>query len=472
MLRVLVVDDDPTTSTLYAEALGRPGELEVESETDAEQADRRLAEGSFDLLLCDLQMPRLGGMGLLRRVRERDPDLPVLMITGHPSVETAVEALKLGAVDYLTKPVSLEELEATVDRLLVERRLRAEHSLLSRELEGTYRFGEMIGRSAAMRKVFATIEQVAPTDVDVLLQGETGTGKELVARALHQRSARRTERFVPVNCGAIPENLLESELFGHERGAFTGATARSIGLLEYAHGGAFFLDEVGELPSTLQAKLLRAVQERTIRRVGGRQEIPIDVRLIAATARDLRAAVAEGAFRDDLYYRLNVVTVRLPPLRERSEDLRPLAAHFVSRVAQEMNKVVTGFTGEALEVLEHYRWPGNVRELMNVCRRGVAMARGGTIGVETLPDEVVEQSTYRPHEDGGAAGYFELRERRVEAFEREYFSDLLRTHGGDVVAAAEEAQLPQGTLYRLLKKRGIRPKQFRRPRGVEEARRP
>ncbi len=310
-----------------------------------------------------------------------------------------------------------------------------------------------------MQRVFEIIQRVAPTDADVLILGETGTGKELVAHSIHARSKRSGGRFVPVDCGAIPDNLMESELFGHERGAFTGADARSPGLLELADKGTFFLDEVAELPLRLQAKLLRVLQERRVRRVGGKDEIPIDVRIIAATSRDLDVEMREKRFREDLYYRIHVARVELPALRDRRDDIPLLAERFLSRYGAGMGKPDAEFDAECLEVLQRYPWPGNVRELQNAIRRILALARSVQLSVDDLPDDIVVRSMDRGDSGGGA--FFELRAQRMASFEREYFSDVLHRHGGDVTAGAAEAGLPRGTFYRLLKKHDLVPSEFR-----------
>ncbi|RMG12749.1 MAG: sigma-54-dependent Fis family transcriptional regulator [Planctomycetota bacterium] len=459
--RILVVDDEEGMREVCSDTLEQLGDVEVVTEGDPLRAKTLLDEQSFDLMVTDIRMPGLSGVELLRHARERDPDLPVLMLTGFPSVETAVESMKLGAVDYVTKPFLPDELVANARRFLEARRLKEENELLRRQ-QRRGRFDELVGESEPMQRVFDVIERISGTDVDVLVRGETGTGKELVARALHQRSQRKDKRFVPVDCGAIPENLLESEFFGYERGAFTGANSRSIGLLEFADEGTLFLDELGELPILLQAKLLRTLQERKIRRLGGKQEISVDVRVVAATAQDLEKAVKEGTFRQDLYFRVDVVQIHLPPLRERGDDVRLLAQHFVERHAREMGKDVKGFTPEAMEVLLHYRWPGNVRELQNVVRRGLAMTRDDEIGVDVLPDRLVTTSGDRPR--GGSRkglGFFEQRAQRVAAFEREFLASLLRSHKGDVASAAKEAQVPRGTYYRLMKNHGLKASDFR-----------
>lgn len=462
MARILIVDDEQGMREVCSDSLEQIPDVDLVTCSDPKDAMRLLDEGEFDLLLTDIRMPGMTGVELLEHARKRDPELPVVMITGFPSVETAVASLKLGAVDYLTKPFLPDELVANVSRFLEERRLKSENRLLRQRLRGTSRFGSLIGESQPMQRVFELIERVASTDVDVLIQGETGTGKELVACALHERSRRSTERFVPVDCGAIPEALLESEFFGYEKGAFTGAQARTIGLLEYANKGTFFLDELGELPAQLQSKLLRALQEREIRRIGGKNQIPVDLRIVSATARDLASEVANGQFREDLFYRINVVQIALPPLRERGDDVLLLAEHFRERCGRELGKAVAGFDDEVLEVLRAYNWPGNVRELMNVIRRGIAMARTDRIAVDDLPDHLVlaaGRDVANP--DAPEPGFFDLRAKRLASFERDYLSSKLREHGGEVSAAATSAQIPRGTFYRLLKNHELKPSNFR-----------
>lgn len=460
--RILIVDDEEGMREVCSDSLEQIPDVTLVTCSDPKQALAHLADDDFDLLLTDIRMPGMTGVELLERARQHDPELPVIMITGFPSVETAVASLKLGAVDYLTKPFLPDELVANVTRFLEERRLRSENRLLRERLKGRSRFGSLIGQSPAMQRVFELIERVAETDVDVLIQGETGTGKELVACALHERSRRSSERFVPVDCGAIPEQLLESEFFGYEKGAFTGAQARTIGLLEYANKGTFFLDELGELPAQLQAKLLRALQQRQIRRLGGKSQIDVDLRIVSATARDLAAEVKSRQFREDLFYRINVVQIALPPLRERGDDVLLLADHFRERCGRELGKEVAGFQDEVLEVLRAYSWPGNVRELMNVIRRGIAMARGEKISLEDLPDHLVlAAGRDLPTPGGPEAGFFDLRAQRMASFERDYLSQKLQEHGGEVSAAAVAAQIPRGTFYRLLKNHDIKPADYR-----------
>lgn len=457
--RVLAVDDEPGMLEVCVDSLELLPETIVETESDSLKARERITAEHWDLLIMDVRMPNLGGVDLLRAARENDPNLMVLMITAFPSVDTAVESMKLGAADYITKPFRPEELCATVHSLLEQRRVRDENQLLRRRVEGYNRMGEMVGESAPMQRVFDTIEQIAPTDLDVLIIGETGTGKELVARTLHRLSNRHDQRFVPVDCGAIPEELLESEFFGHERGAFSGANTRSLGLLEFAHKGTFFLDEIGHLPPKLQVKLLRALQERRIRRLGANEEIEVDVRVVAATSLDLVEESRAERFRSDLYYRVNVGRIFLPPLRDRPEDVPLLVNQMIQSYAPDVGRNYVEITVEAMEVLQAYRWPGNARELQNVIRRSLVNARDGEIRVDDLPDEIVTAA----NKGSGRAleGFHGLREQQVNAFERRYLEELLRSHNGDVSNAAATARLPRGTLYRLLKKHGFDPASFR-----------
>ncbi|MBI2877183.1 MAG: sigma-54-dependent Fis family transcriptional regulator [Candidatus Tectomicrobia bacterium] len=457
--RILIVDDEEGILEVCADILRRLPDTEIILERQSRRAAERLSSESLDLLIADIRMPGIDGVELLRIARQHDPNLTVLMLTAFPTVETAVESMKLGAADYITKPFIPNDLLNTVRRLLEGKRLREEKHLLQRQVERAYSFGEIIGKSPAMQAVFETIRRVAETDADVLIVGETGTGKELVARSIHRQSQRQKGPFVPVDCGAIPENLLESEFFGYERGAFTGAHTRSLGLLEFANQGTFFLDEVTELPLRLQTKLLRVLQERKIRRVGGKQEIEIDIRIVAATNRDPAGEMRERRLREDLYYRINVARIDLPPLRERREDIPLLAEHFVREYAQKMGKNGIEIDPETLDLLMRYPWPGNVRELQNVLKRVLAMSSRPVLSLDDLPDEVVIQASDPAVVDRG--GFFRLREQRMAAFEKEYLASLLRSCLGDVSQAAREAQLPRGTLYRLLKKYELDPKDFR-----------
>lgn len=457
--RILVVDDEPGILEVCTDTLSIIADVEVEAEQNSSNAENRLAAEPFDLLVADIRMPGLNGIELLRSAREKNPDLVVLMLTAFPSVDTAVESMKLGAADYLTKPFQPDDLRNKVQRLLEEKRLREENRLLRRQVERAYRMGDMLGKSPSVQKIFHLVNQMAPTDIDVLILGESGTGKELVARNIHRQSRRKNQRFVPVDCSAIPETLMESEFFGHERGAFTGADERSMGLLEFANKGTFFLDEVGHLPAKLQAKLLRVLQERKIRRVGGKYEMEIDVRLIAATSLELEYEISQNRFRPDLYYRINVGRIEIPPLRDRGEDIALLTSCFFSQYADEMNFGQVEVEPEVYELFHQYHWPGNVRELQNIIKRTLAVTGGGKITADNLPDEIVIAAG---KETGSQkTGFFRLRKQHVADFERHYFSELLETTGGDVSKAAAQSHIPRGTFYRLLKKNNLDPDDYR-----------
>jgi DNA-binding NtrC family response regulator len=456
--RILIVEADPAEQRRYQAALAQLDAPELCFVGSAEAAEEKLRSNGVDLLIAGVDDGQTG-LELLKVARSLDAELPMIAVTAKPDVATATASLRLGAGDYLTKPLDAAAFAQSVSRLLGERRLEAEYELLRRQIEQPYRFDDMLGGCPAMQKVFDTIDQVANSDVDVLVVGETGTGKELVARSIHRRSRRAHGPFVPVDCGAIPESLLESEFFGHEKGSFTGADNRRIGLLEFADAGTFFLDELGELPLLLQAKLLRTLQERKIRRVGGREEIDVDVRIVAATARDLDAMIRQQQFRQDLYYRINVVRIDLPPLRERGDDIGLLAESMVQRYGKDMGRSLKGLSPAAYQVLAEYRWPGNVRELQNVIRRGIALAKGERLELDDLPDEVVAAAG--EGRSTGDVGYFEQRDQHLEKFERQYLSELLTRHHGDVTIAAREAKLPRGTLYRLMKKHGLDGGSFR-----------
>jgi DNA-binding NtrC family response regulator len=458
LARLLIVDPDQALDDFYQNALA-PGQTRtpVFART-ADEGFTRLQAEEFDGVIAAVDPPTCNGLDLLRRARSEQISIPAILVTRDANLADATEALHLGASDYLTKPLSVEGLHASVARLLQHRRVDEENELLRRHVERPYSFDDIIRTCPAMRKVFETIERVADSDVDVLVIGETGTGKEAIARSLHRRSRRATRPFVPVDCGAIPENLLESEFFGHERGAFTGADNRTIGLLEFADGGTFFLDELGELPLLLQAKLLRTLQERKIRRVGGRAEIDVDVRVVAATGRNLEDMIRRASFRQDLYYRINVVRIDLPPLRERGDDLGLLAEYFATRYSREMGRPLVGLTPEAYQVMAAYSWPGNVRELQNIIRRAIALSSDDMIGLDDLPDSLIVQAG---ENRSGARSFFEQRAWYVSRFERQYLTDLLARHQGDVKTAADEAQIPRGTLYRLMKNHGLESTSFR-----------
>jgi len=460
--RIIVVDPAGPEGLPYARLLARLQPLEVRYERSLEAAAETIGRDAWDIAVV---ARRSGPRGNVLRdvVRRADPQLPVVVLDSTPDVETARVCLQAGATDDLDLAEADRDLEDACARLLSGSRRQAAEEVLRRAVERPYTFAGFLGESPPMRQVYSIIERVAVSSVDVLVTGETGTGKELVARAIHAGSRRSAGPFVPVDCGAIPDALLESELFGHERGAFTGADARRMGLVEFADGGTLFLDEVGELPLPLQAKLLRVLQERRIRRVGARQENAVDVRVVAATSRPIDQMVAEGSFRRDLFYRINVVRIDLPPLRARGDDIGLLAEHFANRAAHEMGRPAGGLSTDVYQVLKGYHWPGNVRELQNVVRRAIALTRSSNAGIDDLPDEVVAAAGRTAPAEAGAVGFFARRNEHVAKFEREFLADLLTRHLGDVSAAAREAHLPRGTLYRLLKGHAIDAAVFRKP---------
>ena len=383
-IRVLVVDDEQSMRDLLAIMLRQAG-YDVTMADGGEAAIERLKAESFDLILTDLRMRKVDGLAVLKAAKEHAPRTVVLVVTAYASTETAVEAMKLGAYDYITKPFKLDELKVTVANALERHRLREENLALKRQLLRERGFENFVGRSPKILDVFETIRKTADSGSTVMITGESGTGKELVAQALHWESNRRGGPFVSVNCGAVPETLMESELFGHVKGAFTGAVASTEGLFAAADGGTLFLDEITEIPHTVQVKLLRAVQERQIRRVGDTRDVKIDVRLIAASNRDLGRAVTDGLLREDLFYRLNVIPIHLPPLRDRREDIPLLVAHFIKKLSNEVGRPVRGVTSDALAVLEQYHWPGNTRELENVVERAIVLGSSDLLEADGLP---------------------------------------------------------------------------------------
>jgi two-component system, NtrC family, response regulator PilR len=437
--RVLVVDDERSMRELLSIVLKRDGHEVIVAE-DGRTAVDMMRRRRVDILITDIRMPEMSGVDVLREAKQIDPEIISIIMTAFATADTAVEALRLGAADYVNKsPSAANEVRLRVAKELERKRLQRENVLLKRALRSSHQFSNIIGTSGPMLAVFQLIETIAPTGSTVLISGESGTGKELVARAIHFNSLRKDRPFVAVNCGALPETLLDSELFGHMRGAFTGADTNKKGLIEVAEKGTVFLDEIGEMSPLVQVKLLRVLQERRYRRLGGTDEVEADIRIIAATNRDLSKMVSEGAFREDLYYRINVIPIRLPSLRERPEDIPLLAEHFVGRYASQMGKALTGVSGAAMHCLQAYAWPGNIRELENAIERAVALERTPSILVDSLPEQVrgaaLASAMPSPTDVFPAAG-FDL-EQHVQDIEREYIAEALRRAGGVKVKAAE-----------------------------------
>ena len=456
--RILLVDDDRALCELLVEGLGRRG-WSAEFRRSGEAGLAALAAEEFDVVVTDLAMPGIGGLAFCERAAANRPDVPVIVLTAYGSLETAVAAIRAGAHDFITKPVELDDLALTVERAAQHRALRDEVRRLRRALDDSRGYEELLGESAPMREVYALLDRVADTETSVLISGESGTGKELVARALHRRSRRRDGPFVAVSCAAIPETLLESQLFGHSKGAFTDARADHPGMFVQAHGGTLFLDEVGELPLGLQPKLLRALQERVVRPLGSSADVPFDARLVTATNRDLEGMVEERTFREDLYFRIHVVHVAVPPLRTRGSDILLLAQRFLETYAARAAKPVHAIAPAAAEKLLAYSWPGNVRELQNCIERAVALAAFDRITPDDLPEKV---RSYRSSHIV-VAGLDPAELPPLEEVERRYVLRVLEATAGNRTLAAQVLGLDRKTLYRKLLRYGEPPD----PKGGE-----
>ncbi|WNG36610.1 sigma-54-dependent Fis family transcriptional regulator [Archangium minus] len=457
MAKILVIDDEANLRKVLAAILRRDG-YDVTVAVDGEQGLAEFNKNGADIVVTDLVMPKAGGMEVLRSVNAANPDVPVIIITAHGTVDSAVEAIKAGAFDYVTKPFDQAELSAVIAKAakahdVAQRSVRADAKARS----------AIIGESPQLHEVFKIIDKVADTPSTVLITGESGTGKELVASALHGASSRRDKPFIKINCAAIPHNLLESELFGYERGAFTGAVTSKPGRFELADGGTLFLDEIGEIPVEMQVKLLRALQEGEFERVGGIKTTRVDVRLVAATNRDLQAEIETGRFRKDLYYRLAVVPIVLPPLRERRGDIPMLAGHFVEKYNRKLNKKIEGITDEAMALLQGYNWPGNIRELENLIERVLLFADGPSITAKDLPDPIRQGSTPAPvlsaaplEASTGEGGLKDIVRMKAAELEKDLITKALEETGGNVTRAARLLQISRKSLQTKMKEFGLR----------------
>ena len=443
--RVMVVDDDAETLALLHEIVAKEG-FEVETAEDAETALRRLEQWQPELVITDIHMPGMDGLALLAAVREKEPDIPVVLLTAYGSLKTAVDAIKAGAFDYLSKPFVVEDIRLVVRRALEHTKLVRENRSLRGQLLERYRFDNLVGSSGGMVAVYKMIARVAETDSTVLIQGESGTGKELIARAIHANSGRSSGPFVAIDTGSLAETLLESELFGHERGAFTGAIATKKGLLEQANLGTCFLDEIADLSPMMQSKLLRAIQEREIRRVGSETPRAIDVRIIAATKKALKPLVDAGTFREDLFYRLEVITIVLPPLRDRIEDIPLLSRYFVDKFGRTKERPVTGLSPDTIPLLTRYAWPGNVRELEHVIERAIALTPYPIITTEDLPETIRAAPV---HNQARARGWETLHD-----VEKNYILRVLEAHHQDQGETADILGIHRKTLFRKLRQYG------------------
>jgi DNA-binding NtrC family response regulator len=458
--RILVVDDKINILKLFCKILEEKYYVFI-AETGS-QGLGIFEQEDIDLVVTDIKLPDFDGLTLLEEIKKRQAEVDVIVITAYGSVSSAVEAMKKGAYDYITKPFNTTEILIIIERALEHKRLLLQTHQLQREVETIYGFPNIVGNSPAMQQVYTLMRKVANIDTTVLILGESGTGKELVARAIHYNSKRRKDSFVPINCSAIPKELIESELFGYVRGAFTGAYRSSLGLIEEADGGTLFLDEIGELSFDLQSKINRVLQERVVRRVGQKEFHPVDVRIIAATNVDLQKAVKDGRFREDLFYRLHVYPIHIPPLRVRREDIQLLAMHFIQKYSESRNKAVKGITVDAIDLLHRYDWPGNVRELENIIERAVILEEGDKIQLEHLSDVLVPDAEAVPYDSGLMQGpYKEALKAATDQFIAAYLVESLRRHGGNVTNAAKEAGIERESFHRLMKKHRLKSEDFK-----------
>jgi Nif-specific regulatory protein len=452
--KILLIDDSPDILTHLSEYLKNEG-YEVESSTDGEKAISMIERKCFDIIFTDLMMPNIDGMEVLKYVTQHSRESICMILTGYGTIKNAVEAVKLGAFDYLTKPIKMDEILITLKRALEFRDLKRENQNLKNQLKKKYKFENIIGDSEKMHQIFETIEKVADTDSTILILGESGTGKELIAKAIHYNSYRREGPFIPVNCAAIPSELLESELFGHEKGAFTNAIRTRIGRFELANGGTVFLDEIGDMSPNLQSKLLRVLQERQFERIGGVKTVKIDIRIIAATHQDLKVAVEQGKFRQDLYYRLNVIPIRVPPLRERKSDIPLLVHHFLNHFNRSKKRKIQGIHNEALNRLMEYHWPGNVRELENIIERIVILTNNDSITVQDLPEKIQNLS------QDEQVPLFEIPEEGISLdnalneFEKRLILQALNKTGWIKNKAAQLLNLNRTTLIEKIKRQNL-----------------
>jgi two-component system response regulator AtoC len=450
--RILIIDDEENFRHMLSVILKKE-KYDVETAGNGEEGLKKVTLSSFDQILCDIRMPNMDGMEFLRAAQKMKVDATIIMMSAYGTIDTAIEAMKLGAYDYISKPFKPDEIILTLKKAEERERLRKENELLRREVQKEYEFRNIVSKNEKMLSIFEVIKKVAPYKSTILITGESGTGKELIARALHYNSDRSQSPFMPVNCGAIPENLLESELFGHAKGAFTDAIRTKKGLFEEADGGTLFLDEIGELPQQLQVKLLRVLQDGEIRRVGESKSIQIDVRIITATAKDLVKEVSEGRFREDLFYRLNVLPIRIPPLRERIEDIPLLVQHFINKYSKSMNKKVAGITPKALHVLMNYRWFGNVRELENTIERAIVLTDKENIELENLPIEI---QTFQDQVQITALAEEEFSIKKASRFlEMNLIKKALNKTKGNHTHAARLLELSHRALLYKIKEYGI-----------------
>ncbi len=451
--KILVVDDEPGMLTLFREIFFDQA-VDLETASSAEEALNNLKQNRYDLLIADIRLPKMSGVELMKQSQVIQPDLIVIAITGHATVNSAVECMKMGAYDYITKPFHINSILLIINKALERSTLLSERNYLRSELEDKYKFDNLIGHSQAMQDVFSLIKKVSKSDTTILIEGESGTGKELVARSIHWNSARRDERFVVVNCGALPPELLESELFGHIKGSFTGAIKDKRGLFEEGDKGTIFLDEIGEVPIRLQVKLLRALQEGEIKPVGSTKDIKVDVRVIAATNKNLKDMMNKGNFRDDLYYRLAVIKLPLPPLRERNTDIPFLINHFIDKYSPPQKSKRIKISSKLIDILCAYDWPGNVRELENVIERAIVLSNGETIELDNMPKEIIDNIPKIADSETSDIlykKYLDAKKIVQNSFTKRYLESLILRNQGNISKAAKESGIARTNLHRLLK---------------------
>lgn len=456
MLKILVVDDDRELRISVKTALSHQKSLYIDEAVDGQDAVEKVEKMRYDLLLMDVDMPRLNGLEALKKIMQVDSSIIVIMITAHTNIKDAVQAVRDGAYNYISKPIKHAEINKIVQNALDAHEMIEEVNLSAPMLK-VDKTKEFIGKSTRMQQVFDFIQKLSRVDTTTLVRGESGTGKELVAKAIHFNSPRKEERFVPVNCSAIPENLMESELFGHEKGAFTGADQRKIGKFQYAEGGTIFLDEIGDIPVSMQVKLLRIIQERVFSPVGSNKDIEVQCRIIAATNRDLEEMIKDGTFREDLFYRLNILPIYLPPLRERKDDIDLLVKHFVRKFNRIHGKSIKGVDQEVVNFFKRYHWPGNIRELENVIERAFIIESGNSITSAGLPDIIVDPSTPAPPIEGDILDFNAMKEK----FEKEFIIKALKKFNGRINQTALNANIPKKTLLRKLERYGIVAREYK-----------
>ncbi len=459
--KILVVDDEADMLSGFSAILTALGHTPYGA-ANAADGYRILQSEEIDLIFCDFNMPEINGIQFVETALRIKPSAPIIIFTAYGTVERAVEAIKIGAFDFIEKPIDTEKLKVLLDKAIAKAKIYKDRTEAGNTMTQKFGLDNIIGESEPMKKVFEMVKQVSGSDANILLTGESGTGKELIAKSIHRRSSRKNKPFVPVNCGAFPEPLFESELFGYEKGSFTGATRRKIGLLEYSDGGTFFMDEVCELPVSLQVKLLRALQEKNLRRVGGHDIVPVDIRIISASNRNIELLIDHEKMRKDFYYRINVINIQLPPLRERGNDIKLLAEYFLERSLNSSSKTVKGFSDEVLNKISGYTWPGNVRELENVIERAVTLTKSDYILPEDLPDYL---KLFQPFDASAvdlAATLPEVKQKFMSEIELKYLVSLLEKHHGNVTKVAEEAGMTRRNIHRLLKNHHIEADNWRK----------